>query len=428
MTKRWPRGACGLLFFVVSISLASAAASAADADWPRFRGPNGQGISDAKTVPVRWTDKDYNWKVSLPGAGHSSPVLWGDRIFLTSADPKTAKRTVLCLAAADGRTLWRRDYPSKTYAQNEENNYASATPVADADAVYVIWTVPDEVSLLALDHAGAEKWRRNLGSYPTRHGSGTSPVVYEDLVMLSNDQEGKRFISNEGRSFIVAVDRTSGETRWETPRRTVLAAYSTPCVYRADGGPPELLFTSTAHGVTAIDPATGKVNWEIDKIFLDRCVGSPVFAPGLVIGTYGYGTRGTRLVAVRPGSKAKGIEPQVVWDMKKDVPLIPTSIIKDGRLFCWADDGTVTCLKVETGQQVWQERLGTPFFASPVCVSNRLYCISKQGEVFVLAVADKYELLSRVPLGEPSDATPAVAGGVMYLRTASHLFSLGGKK
>ena len=149
MTKRWPRGACGLLFFVVSISLASAAARAADADWPRFRGPNGQGISDAKTVPVRWTDKDYNWKVSLPGAGHSSPVLWGDRIFLTSADPKTAKRTVLCLAAADGRTLWRRDYPSKTYAQNEENNYASATPVADADAVYVIWTVPDEVSLLA---------------------------------------------------------------------------------------------------------------------------------------------------------------------------------------------------------------------------------------------------------------------------------------
>jgi outer membrane protein assembly factor BamB len=419
---------CRLLAILALMLFASAGGRAADNDWPRFRGPNGQGISDATTVPVQWTDKDYNWKVALPGTGHSSPVVWGDRIFLTCADAQTAKRMVLCLAAADGRTLWQRDYPSKTYGQNEENNYASATPAADADAVYLTWTAPEEVVLLALDHAGTEKWRRRLGPYPTRHGSGTSPIVYQDLVILSNDQEGTRFVSSEGKSFIVAVDRTSGETRWQSDRRTVLAAYSTPCVFRADGGPPELIFTSTAHGITAIDPATGKVNWEIDRIFLDRCVASPVLAPGLVIASYGYGNRGTRLVAVRPGSKAKGVEPQVAWDMKKDVPLIPTPIIKDGRLFCWADDGTVTCLTVETGRPVWQERLGTQFFASPVCVNNRLYGISKKGEVFVIAAADKFELLARVPLGEPTNATPAVAGGVMYLRTASHLMSLGGKK
>jgi outer membrane protein assembly factor BamB len=365
-------------------------------------------------------------------------VLWGNRIFLTSADAETAQRLILCLDAADGHVLWQREYPSKTYDQNPDNGFASSTPAADADAVYVTWTVPEEITLLALDHEGRQKWRRNLGPLVAKHGSGTSPIVYEDLVVLANDQEDlnrmlmpgtkageKRPV---GRSSLIAVDRKTGQTRWQVERRTALAAYSTPCVYQADGATHELIFTSTAHGITAVDPRSGKVNWEVDKVFKDRCVGSPVFAPGLVIAGYGYGSRGTLCVAVRPGSREKGVEAAVAYEIQKPVPLVPTPIVKDGRLFFWYDDGMAACLKVATGEVLWRERAGGPTYGSPVWVDGRLYGVARNGEVLVLSASDRFELLARVALGEQCYTTPAVAGGVMYIRTLSHLYSLGGKK
>jgi len=388
-------------------------------------------------VPAKWTEKDYNWKVKLPGIGHSSPVVWGNRIFVTCGDRRTATRMILCLEAASGRTLWQRDYPSKTFRQNRDNSYASATPAAHADGVVVTWTTPQQVVLLALDLDGREVWRRNLGPFVGLHGSGASPIIVQDLVVLPNDQEDPKALPSvygpkpsipAGKSFLIAVDRKTGRTRWRVERRTKLAAYSTPCVSQSVDGRPELIFTSTAHDITAVDPATGKVNWETGKVFRDRCVGSPVVAPGLVIAGYGYGTRGTRYVAVRPGSREKGQKPVLAYELKRPVPLVPTPLVKDGRLFLWGDHGTVACLKASSGKVIWRQRVGARFYGSPVCVGGRLYCISKKGEVVVLAASDKFEVLGRVSLGEPSFATPAVADGVMYLRTRSHLFSLGGKR
>jgi outer membrane protein assembly factor BamB len=429
-----------LSLIAAAVLITAAAVNAADDEWTRFRGPSGTGISAATTIPVKWTDADYNWKVELPGTGHSSPVVCGNRVYVTSADDETARRTVLCLSTADGHTLWRRDYESKTYPQNNANSYATATPACDAAGVVVTWTTPAEVVLVALDPDGKEVWRRGLGPFTAVHGSGTSPVVYGDKVILANDQEDlnrmpapRNAKAGEqravGKSFLVALDRKTGEIRWQTDRRTGLAAYSTPCVYQAGGGRPELIFTSTAHGITAIDPDTGKVNWEMADLFKDRCSASPVCAPGLVIAGYGYGTNGTQYVAVRPGSKEKGVEPSLAYKIEKPVPLVPTPLVKDGRLFFWFDNGTVACLKAETGEQIWRDRVpDEAFYGSPVCVNDRLYCISRTGDVIVLAAGDKFELLAKVPLGEKSFATPAVSGGVMYLRTLSHLFSLGGKK
>jgi len=409
-----------------------------DEDWTRFRGPGGGGISDAATIPVTWTDEHYNWKVELPGVGHSSPVVWGERIFLTCADAETARRTVLCLAASDGRTLWRRDYPSQTYRQHRSNSYATATPAVDADGVVVTWTSPEEVVLLALDLDGGEMWRRNLGTFVGTHGSGSSPIIVGDLVVMASDQGDPALLARligrqppdtpPGKSFLVAVDRKTGRTRWQVPRRTTLAAYSTPCVHRCDDGRRELIFTSTSHGITAVDLATGKINWEIADIFHDRCVGSPISAAGLVIAGYGHGTRGNLTVAVQSGARDQSKEPKVAYEVTTSVPLVPTPLAKDGRLYLWADDGVVTCLEVSTGKVIWRERVGGSFYGSPVCVADRLYCIARDGTVVVLAASEKFELLARVPLGEPSYATPAISGGVMYLKTDTHLFSLGGKK
>ncbi|MGA2069460.1 MAG: PQQ-binding-like beta-propeller repeat protein [Thermoguttaceae bacterium] len=416
--------------------LAVLSARANDEPWNRFRGPNGSGISHAATVPLRWTEEDYNWKVELPGPGHSSPVVWDKRIFVTCGDPATALRTLLCLDAVTGRTLWKREEPSKTYRQHQDNNYASATPAVDSDGVVITWSTPDAIVLLALNLEGRELWRRNLGPLISIQGSASSPILYRDLVVLANDQEdmerspGRRpdGPNPAGRSFVIAVDRKTGQTRWQTETKTFLAGYSTPCVYRAEGGRAELIFSNTAHGIMAVDPATGKINWEFGQPFLDRAVMSPVTAPGLVFAGHGAGVGGTRCIAVRPGSVGQGSPPTLAYTVTKAIPMVSTPLVEDGRLFLWADDGVVSCLRVSTGAMVWRERVGGAYYASPIWVARRLYNVSKKGEVVVLAAEDKFQVLSRVPLGESSYATPAVGGGVMYLRTSFHLFSLGGPR
>jgi outer membrane protein assembly factor BamB len=420
-------------------------------------------------VPATWTHKDYNWTVTLPGVGHSSPVVWGERLYVTCGDKATGLRTVQCLAAADGRELWRREYRSKGYQQHGDNSYASATPACDDSGVVITWSTPQEVVLLALGVEGHEAWRRDLGPFVGIHGTGSSPVIVGDLVVLANEQEDPKALPSvytgpnapkeAGRSFLIAVDRRTGQTRWQIPRKSSQAAYSTPCLRRGGdgqasrvGASAELIFSSTSHGLTAVRPSDGAVVWESPRVFTQRCVGSPVAGEGLVLAGNGYGSRGLQVVAVRPGpptvpaspgsspnekagspsaatrpaQPASPPEPAVAYKIDKPVPLVPTPLVKDGRLFLWGDEGTVACHNLATGELLWRQNVGGSFYGSPAWVAGRLYCIARSGEVYVLAAADKYELLAKVPLGEASQATPAVAGGVMYLRTLQHLFSLGG--
>ncbi len=406
-------------------------AEGAEGEWSRFRGPNGSGISNATTVPIRWTENDYNWKAELPGIGHSSPVVWGNRVFVTCGDHGTAKRSVVCLGTTDGRALWQRDYVSRTYPQHGDNCYATATPTVDAHGIVLTWTTPEQVLVLALDLDGREVWRRDLGPLISLQGSGSSPIPFEDLIVLANDQEDMNLSPGHksdspapvGKSSLVALDRMTGKTRWQIKRQTSFAAYSTPCIYRTERGRAHLIFTNTAYGIIAVDPAAGKVQWEFGKPFLDRAISSPLVAPGLVIAGHGAGIRGMRYVAVRPGEE--GSKPTLGYEIRRSIPLVPTPLAKDGRLFLWTDDGVVSCLRLADGQMIWSGRAGGSYFGSPVWVNNRLYCVSKAGEVVVVAASDKFEVLARVRLGEPSFATPAVAGGVMYLRTRSHLFSIG---
>ena len=407
----------------------------AQQDWPRFRGPDGAGDGQASKIPVAWSDEDYNWRIKLPGVGHASPVVWGDRLYVMCSDPPSATRMLVCLRTHDGGLLWQRDFTSQPYAQHPSNGFATATPAADAHGVVVTWTTPDAVLLMALDLEGKTSWKRDLGAFVGPHGSGTSPIIHDDLVVLANDQEDMqllaRIIGREdpgapvGKSFTIAVDRLTGEDRWRLERRTALASYSTPCVRRRADGSSELIFSSTAHGITAIDPQTGRVNWELPDLFDDRCVASPVVAGEFVLASYGHGTQGVLCVAARPGTVDPASPASVAYEIKKAVPLVPTPVVKNGRLFLWADNGVVTCLKIDTGEVVWQQRVGGNYFSSPVCTGDRIYCLDKAGTVVVIAAADEFRLLGRVALGEPAFATPAVADGVMYLRTESQLFSLG---
>ena len=329
----------------LALALATLAGAGGETeDWTRFRGPDGSGISAATAVPVRWTEQDYNWKVELPGEGHSSPVTWRDKVFVTCGEKATARRTVLCLRAADGAVAWSRHFASTRHHLNPLNSYASSTPAVDAQRLYVKWTSTEEVTVAALDHAGKEVWRRALGPFDSEHGGANSPILCGDLVVVANDQRGK--------SSLVALDRATGATRWQLARRSAKTAYSTPIVYRPEGAPPELVFTSMSHGVTSVDPTTGKVNWEVPDVFRLRVVASPVVAAGLIVGTCQVGGTGRRLVAVRPGSKARGAPPTLAYELKKRLPGVPAPLAKDGLLFLWTVRGEVSCLRAATGEPV----------------------------------------------------------------------------
>jgi outer membrane protein assembly factor BamB len=399
--------------------LLASAAPGTGQEWTRFRGPNGSGLSAAKTIPTKWTEQDFNWRIPLPGAGHSSPVLWGDKIFLTSGDDQADQLWVLCFSASQGRILWQKPFPLKPYHKNAFNSVASGTPAVDEQRVYVCWSVPERLTLMALDNTGNKVWDKDLGPYVTQHGGGASPIVFQDQVILADDQDGQ--------SFLIALDAVTGQTRWKTPRKATRASYGTPCVYQPKDGKPALIFASQSHGVYGVEPENGNVLWELADVFDKRVVSSPVVAGGLIIGACGAGEGGNYLVAVRPGELATNQKAELAYTIRKSAPYVPTSLFLGKLLFLWGDDGVVSCVQAATGEVTWQERLGKHFFSSPVCVDGRLFCVSTSGEVVVIQASDRFKLLASNPLGETTHSTPAVAGGRMYIHTSKHLISIGGR-
>jgi outer membrane protein assembly factor BamB len=397
------------------------AAPAAAQEWTRFRGPDGSGVGPATGISVKWTEKDFAWKVRLPGAGHSSPVLWGERIFVTAADEKTGRRTALCLRASDGSRVWARDFGGARHGKHQDNSFATATPAVDERHVYLVWGGAKEYLVVALNHDGKERWRTDLGPFRSGHGFGPSPVVVEGLVVVANDQDGP--------SSLVALDRDTGKVRWKLPRKGK-ASYTTPCVFRPKGGPPQLVFTNWDHGITGVDPKTGRVVWEadvFDKRHIETAIGSPVAEGELVYGVCGWLGVRQEVVAIRPGT-AKGEKPKEAFRLARSAPLCTTPLVKDGLLFVWSDGGVVTCADARTGALHWRERVPGTYYGSPVWAGGRLYNVSRDGEVVVLAAAKRFELLARNPLGEGSHATPAIAGGRIFFRTFTHLIAVGAAK
>jgi len=395
--------------------------------WPRFRGPNGQGISDAGTIPTKWSPQEYRWKIGLPGGGHSSPVVWDDRVFVTCADEKVTQGILLCVQVSDGRTLWRKERDLDKVRMNALNHYASATPALDADHVYVFWPGVEETTLAALTHDGREVWTAPLPGNRTQHGMGSSPVVVGENVIISREQDQKS--GGTIASVCLAVDRKTGQIRWryEHPKNAN-ASYSTPCVYRDGQGRDQILFTSNLHGIAALDPGSGRLLWQTPGVLPARVVSSPVVAGDIVLATCGEGGRGIRLSAIGPPDGATA-EPKEVYGLQGNaVPYAPTSVVHGEHFFGFHDSGLVSCFRVATGEVLWSQKPAGRYFGSPVCVNGVLYGITTDGDVVVLRAGPQYELLAVHPLGEKSQATPAVAQGRLFLRTHSHLICVGGEK
>lgn len=389
------------------------AGPAAGGDWTRFRGPNGTGIAEAPGLPVAWTLSDYAWEATLPGKGHSSPVSGGDRLFVTAASEGGTDREVVALDAASGKRLWTRALGLKADKLHVKNSHASGTPAVGGDSVYVTFADDDRYLVAAYSFDGNPLWVKDLGAFSSQHGHASSPVVWRDLVIVPNDQDGE--------SALVALDAREGTVVWSTPRVAKETSYSTPFVLEGEAGPAQIITSCGAMGVTSTDAETGRPNWQSGPL-PQRTVGSPVLAGGLIFQTCGQQGRGTLMVGVDPFAKDEG--KRVVFERTKTLPYVPTPVAFGRHLYLWNDNGVVVCMDEKTLEPIWTERVGGNYSGSPVCVNGVLYAAGEEGEVVTVRAAPKFELLGRSPLGEGSYATPAVAGGRMFLRTFGKVLCL----
>ncbi|HEY3901228.1 MAG TPA: PQQ-binding-like beta-propeller repeat protein [Chthoniobacter sp.] len=387
-------------------------------EWPRFRGPNGSGLGNAPNLPAEFSASDFNWRVQLPGIGHSSPVICGDRIFLTASPKGTTQRVAVCLSVKDGRILWTKTYDFGKDDLSSDNSYAASSAAVDSERVYFHWASPSDSALVALDQKdGHEIWNVHLGPFVTEDGPGTSPIVFGDMVILSFDQD-------RPPSFLLAVDARTGKERWRWEHEGSNNTPATPCLFFPPHGSPQVILATLTLGLSAVDAHNGKLMWQIPKLMRLRCVASPIVTDGgLIVAQCGEGPEDSSVEVVRPA--ADGRSAAKVYEVVRVGGHVPTPIAIDGRLYLWRENGYVTCLREETNEQLWSERVRGSFYGSPVCVNHRLYNMSTRGDLYVVAAADQFQQIARIPLGEGSYATPAISGGRMYLRTFTHLISVG---
>jgi outer membrane protein assembly factor BamB len=407
------------LFLVLGCAAALAAPGVAD-NWARFRGPNGTGVSDDKNIPVEWNDRQgVLWKAALPGIGHSSPVVWGDRLFLESATPDGKQRMLLCLDVATGKVRWTNTVPGSKAVIHKKNTFASPTPATDGKRVYALIWDGRNIALHAYDLDGNPAWKTDLGAFKSQHGAGHSPIVHEGKVYLANDQDGT--------AAVVALEADTGKVAWRAPRPAFRTCYSTPFILDNPADGPELLVGSTA-GLTAYDPKTGAENWNWHWAFTGmalRTVASPVAANGILFANSGDGSGARASVAVRVGARGQDTGGNLLWQQKRDLPYVPCFLTHGDYLYSVTDDGFAACREARTGRVVWSERLGEDVTASPLLIDGKVYVCGNDGNVYVFAAEPTYRPLATNSVGEPISATPAVADGRLFVRGKDHLFCIG---
>ena len=392
--------------------------SSAGADWPMWRGPHGNGESDETNVPTHWSaTENIAWQVPIPGKGHSSPVVSGGRIFLTTALEAETRRVLLCLDRADGRILWQRDViTSPLEHKNTLNSYASATPAADGRHVYVSFFGQPEIVIACYDFDGREIWRKTPGTFSSVHGFCSSPVLYKDMVILNCDQDAPI----GAHAFIVALDREDGREVWRIDRPNRTRSYVTPMIADLSGRTQMLLSGSKC--VTSYDPDTGKPFWIVDGP-TEQMVASLVTTDGVVFVTGGFPEH--HLLGIDPSGSGNVTHSNILWHDHRPVSYVPSPIAHGHWFYVVADNGQCGCFEARTGQLMWQQRLGQHHSASAVSAGDNLYFTSDAGETFVVKGTDKYELVSRNDLGEDVRASPAISRGQIFIRSVGSLFCIG---
>jgi len=381
--------------------------------WTRWRGPSGQGLVSGTGYPDRWSaTQNIAWRTPVPGQGNSSPVIWRDRVFLTTAYDRGARRSVLAYNRADGRRLWETFVPAQGVAAHQKNGYASSTPVTDGERIYASFGNV----LVAMNLDGAILWTRDLGVGRPYHGPAGSPLLYGDRVILYQDQSPN--------AFIAAFDVRTGQQVWRTARQGTVG-WGTPVAVRV--GTRVEIVVSGQHRVQAYDPDTGKELWRCNGLTME-VIPTPVVGHGFVFASSG---RAGPTLAIRPGGSGDVTDSRLAWSSQRGSPFVPSALLYEGLLYTVNDMASiVTAVDAATGRSMWQGRLGVAqregFSASPVAVDGKLFFTNDDGETFVLRAGPTFELLHVNTIGERTLASPALVDGRWYVRTAQALVAIGG--
>ncbi|MBI5395643.1 MAG: PQQ-binding-like beta-propeller repeat protein [Verrucomicrobia bacterium] len=406
---------------LIVLGVAFTAAMAAEAsDWPCWRGTRGDGVSDETRLPVRWSaTENITWKTALPGWGHSSPAIWGDRIFLTTYVEDGGKRQLLCLDRRNGKLLWERVVlASPPEKKHKFNSFASSTPATDGQRVWVPFFQAPDVQLACYDMDGKELWRKSPGTFKSVHGFCSSPLLYKDLVILNCDQDDL--------AYIVAYEKTTGKERWRIDRPNRTRSYCAPLIVKAAGKMQMVLSGSKC--VASYDPDTGRQHWLLDGP-TEQFVASPAFESGIVFITGGYPQH--HFMGIRPDGTGNVTGTHVVWHDNSDfkaVSYVPSPIAHNGRFFVVSDVGIASCLDAKTGKSLWREQLGRHHWPSPVRVGDLLYFLDDDSNTYVIKASPKFELVAKNPLGEAEAscfASPAISRGQIFIRTMQNLYGIG---
>lgn len=403
MLSRFP-AVCRIIAVVTLCSFTLEASELSEHDWPWWRGPDRNGISHSdQNPPLAWSDtENIAWKTSVPGKGHGSVIVVGDRILLATADHESEEQLVLCLNRSNGKEIWRAVVHKDGFATegNRRSSLASATPACDGDRVFINFLNDGAVYTTALQlDSGKQLWQTKISDYVIHQGYGSSPAVYNDLVIVTAD--------NKSGGAAAALNAATGDVVWER-KRPVKPNYPSPIILNVAGR--DQLFLIGCDLVTSLDPTSGRELWEIEAATTE-CVTSTV-TDGVHVFTSG-GYPDNHMSAVM--ADGSGV---VSWRNKIRV-YVPSMLIQDGNLFAVLDSGIATCRVAATGEELWKSRLSGTFASSPVIVRDRIYATNDDGTTFVFgASAEKFELLAKNKLGNNVYATPVICDSCIYTRVA----------
>lgn len=384
----------------------------AEKQWPRFRGPGGQGVTAQTGLPIEWDRDGRNilWRAKAPGAGNSSPVIWDDHLFLTSSQNKGTERYVHCYRRSDGQLRWSRQVPARPPEPGvrEKNGYASATPVVDGERVIAFL---GSCGLVCYDFDGNLLWKYDDLSIKTTHGTGVSPLLYKNLVILAQDQ-------NQADSIFLALDKNTGQKVWQGKRSKAMT-WSTPIVVRV-GDRDELVMAGNG-SVRGYDPNTGTELWSFNGPTVE-VVPTLVISDDVLISASG---RNGPTLAFRPGGKGDVTKSHFVWRAVRGGPHVPSPALVNKRVYIANDTGIFSCFDAQDGKLIYSERENDRFSASPLVAGDRMYFCGESGITYVVRAGDQLEILARNDLGAPLLASPAAMDNRLYLRAGEELFCIG---
>jgi outer membrane protein assembly factor BamB len=417
--------------------LTCCALSAAAENWPRFRGLTGQGLAVEQNLPTKWSaTENVAWKTEIPGEGWSSPIVWGERVFVTCATERGAQCRVLCLDRKTGAVLWNRHVFDQMPLRKEgKNSYATPTPCTDGQRVYGVF---GDGSVVALNFDGTVAWTNREVQFYSRHGLGASPILHGGLLIMPYD--GSNRVNAPGqwpnnppeerlgwqipwdRSFLAALDVKTGRRVWTARRGLSRIAHVTPIVWTDGAGHPQLV-SQGGDVVQGHDLKTGELIWTSEQQG-EGLVPSPVIGGEVVLAASGWGGRES-FKAFRLGGKGDLRETNLLWEQRKGLPKIPSPLHFNGHFFAVTEGGIATCYKAENGEIVWQERVGGNHSASPVLADGKIFFLSEEGETTIIEAGPEFKVLARNSVGEKCQASMAVSNGQLFIRSEKRLWCIG---